>query len=407
MSSLTFKSAVKNFGTHAPVTSNRPHASQVVNLGGKNVRTKAVQNSYVHQENRLHYIQPSTSVSSGALNGGQVDFRLENSGLPYVSKGMWLKLSVTNASGGAIGLTPLQIESVDFLTGANREIQSVSGREIFYNEMESEEEHDRYKSLTNVSNTWVVNGTQADSTSQDYYFRVDSFLQQTQICLAGLKEDILIRVKFQSSNTAYLSAGTLVGCTLDDALVILQVNELPSMDIERIEQDYMKGIFLRFLDSQVQVEDGTINSSTSNTKRLSSIDGLVSYVKWYSVSLPETYATLTAPEPLDSFEIRDASGRTIDVSHDGEFNRLVESSEHFPSQLFLNKNVYVKAHSDSPNADFGTGGVHGYRSYFDGDHQLYFTTASTWTSGNTRVYIEAKEYASLYIKNGKIEVRKM
>jgi hypothetical protein len=252
-----------------------------------------------------------------------------------------------------------------------------------------------------LSNTYATTGTAvADGSSGVFYIPLFYLLGPIKLHLAGLSEELTVRMKTNVTGLTILSGSHP---TITEVALELKGYNKPNAHHEARKVSYNNRMpKLSFYNWQVNRESQTLATSMQYTVNLSSLQGPVMGLFFTLRSGPNTGSTQGTYQAISSYDIQFALGESMT----GHYIKLhedskIENTELFDNLFGNNKNWYFVSFSSHPSEDYGTGSNQGYQ-VFTGMEKLVFNTNSTITPGTFQIDVYALNACHLHIENGQV-----
>ena len=239
---------------------------------------KMASHRVVAQVKQVLSVAPSTSISSGLLNGGTVDFRLEQSVdcIDYLS----IKISVQNATGSACTIVPSQmlIQRVDvWANNGGNLLCQFFGQELFLSNIflstnEFLNMSGGLKLGANYQNDGVA---YANGDTDLLYLHLFQPFYPTKLMQEGLKSNLLIRVLFNTQAMNLVSGSGLPDVTNIECLITGRDQpDFINKQMLTYYRDPQIPIQLNFTNIQRMTQTLTLSPSSNYNMVLSSILGV-------------------------------------------------------------------------------------------------------------------------------------
>ena len=249
------------------------------------------------------------------------------------------------------------------------------------------------------------------STANDYYIPLWSFFRQTHMPFIHPKDDVQLRIYFDTAANNMVSTtgavGTMVS-TLNSCQLLVSLSRLESASVASIKKELVRSPH-DYQFTELRIGSYTVASGSTNTSIiLSSLVGPVSFL--YFVVRPtgaygDNYFTYTA---IKDFAILDSGSTNI------------VGGQAMPSSLALtvynrdwllssytaetpNNNVYIYSFGASPSQTMWSGKVYNHHNFI-GSEQLQINFNSALTSS---VQIDIYAQVNAYIKSSATDVKKI
>jgi hypothetical protein len=350
--------------------------------------------------------QPNTSIASGFYSGGQVDFRLDRGSIDVLNH-CYIKANVTNTSGASCTILPLQlaIQRLE-IYGANGSnlLATVYGQELYLSNMFfSNNEFLNSNAQMGLTNTFAASGVViAAGASQNLYCPLVHLFTSTQLMMAGLNSEVLIRVYMENSNLT-LIAGTLP--ITNTVSVLMKGNQLSEGEKKRQLELYRNPmpLILPYLNWNRMNQTLTLAPSTTYTVIMSALQGFINSVIFTLRASPLTNTALATYVQVADYDIQDQSGQSLlGYYRRTEDDNQIENGENFDNLFGLSVQFYNVSFSDNFVNDYTMAQNSGCQP-LDGFARLSFTTTSTMAAGSYLLDIRSLDQQYLEIVKGEIK----
>lgn len=380
--------------------------------------------AYVHKESSnvsvqsdaLVSVQAQTTVSSSILAGGTVDFRPARGTVTRFDH-CYLRLSISNTTGAActIQVAPLLLKEFElYAQNGNRKIFTQQGLENWLEKSYFDyiDWEGGLKSLLGSDSNYSTSGVViANNTSTTLYIPIVTFFSSARLFMAGLKEDLLFRFTFNSSDINIIAGANP---TVSDCKLLLRGAYLP----DTVKNHHMKlyrsmKLDFPFLDLQRSNVSLTLAPSSTYSVVMSGINSLVSSLFITFRQEPvnaASYATFV--NGAATYDITNQSGSQSLIgahqrsgpSADNRNDNVLIQME-YQDNLFLvsgnNKNIIYIPFNRHPKQTLMTGSSGGFQP-FTSFELFKFTCPSTLVGGNYRLDFFARTLESAQVRDGGI-----
>lgn len=362
----------------------------------------------VQTKNRVMVRQaPSTAVNGASfLNGGQVDFKIDR-GLLSILNHAYLQIKITNATGAAVTLAPMQlaVDRIEFFAGNGGNIlTTVWGQSLYLSNlfMSRDEIEGSFSNFGLAANYATTGDVLAIAASKVYYIPILHLLPAAKLHLAGLNSELTIRVWMQSSAFTILAGAHP---TITDTSLILKGYEEPnSVRVGRraVYNSAHLSLRLPYLNWMNNRDTQALAVSSQYTSILQSIKGVIAGLIITLRPVGFTGATQANYQPVASIDLHLASGESML----GHYVRLhedfrLEAAETFSNLFNTFKDFYVISFAEDLAGDYATGRNTGYH-VFTGTEKLQFTTTATIVPGSFQIDVWALSHEHLNIVKGAV-----
>lgn len=347
---------------------------------------------------------PTSAVNPAFLNGGTCDVRMEKGTIDLLTHA-YLQFDLTNSTGGASTIAPLQlaIERIEIYAGnGNQLLTTIYGQELWLtNAFLSRDEWEQSASLFGSTTAYSTAGIAiADGASTVLYCPLIHMLPSVMLHMAGLDSELIVRVVMQTSTYTIL-AGSNITCNSIN-LIMKGYSEPEDVKQKRLSV-YRNSIpyIVPYVNFQRMNQTITLAASSTYSIVLSGFKGQVGAFFITLRAAAITAANQGTYLALSSLDVQNAAGESLT----GHYRRThsdvkLENSELLPNVFGNNKEFYLLSWSENPAHDYQSGSNSGYE-YFTGFEKLSFTTTSGLAGGSYIVDIRALSYEHLTILNGK------
>lgn len=401
-----YEKEVSNFGgiygdAIIPTTVQQPLIT-TTGLDGKQTVRFQESMAVIAQTKTIVQVQPSTTVASGLLGGGIIEFRLEK-GYVDVLDHSYIVLQITNSTGSSctIQATQLLLDHIDYFSdNGNKLLFTIYSHEMWIsNCYYSFPEWSVIAPFLGSNASYANNGyTIANNASVTSYIPLINFLGSLKINQGGLKGQLLIRCYFDSAalNVVTGSLPSVTNCYLE-----LRGRMFPNkIKLERNKTYSNFDYRLPYLGIQRMNQQMTLAPSTQYSIVLSGIRGVAANIFFIVRALPFTAANQATYIQMSDMDVQDQNGQSIL----GFYRRLysdmqLDYIESF-NNLFINYvNVHMITFSNNMFSDFSKGTNYGSQC-FTSFEKISFTTPSTLSSGSYQIDIWSNTHEFACITNG-------
>lgn len=370
-----------------------------------NVRAETYGNTSVPQRRVLTQTAPSSGIASNVINGGNLEFKLENQvdriGSAYV------KVDYTNASGAAFVCSTcmMHIESIQIYANNGSTLLYQDNNSVSHFLMDatllSRNEWENIAGLRGTdANYSTAVQTIADGAQGSFYYCLSpNFWRSIKFRSYCVDGNLLVRIRFQPGANI-IQSGTFT----TTSAVLLTTGYMEAEGQRKLLLSRANNL-KAFGYYAPQLHKETINLTGGNTVpiRLSGISGWVNQMAFAirpvaSASSPALQFTFVRPQ---SFDILDPSQKSLTGFKAQTMQDMILLYSHGYDNLFINKtNACVYSFSQSPVADVASSNWHGGVE-MRGDHYLQITLPTGWVAGSYEITIVAVCNESLTIDGGK------
>jgi len=353
----------------------------------------------------------SSNIPSNAINGGQVEFKVQTAPLHDVRR-MYLQLAITNTDGtNTVTLANAHhlIQKVQiYAENGNKQIGGdIYGHKLWLSQaiMYTSDEWTDQCEVTNCSSSFGAGTAIPAGATVTYYIPIDCLFSQLDVFFPAIKSDFLVRVFFQPL-TASIEAGTGTP-SLTMANLVFQINELSTIEYDqKMAAANSSTITARFTYDAYQSNTFSMGASGSYQYQLSGVVGTVDYLLLSVRAATNTAAgQRTLADINGSFAILNSAGQNIvgGQAIPSRYNRFIQGPYYFDSVVFKTVPVLFWSHSSDPQEVYHHAKLLGFSGY-DGTNQLILNTGTGVASQAYTVDVYASVHGTIQIKNGRIEV---
>ena len=355
-SAAPFTISPKDLFPHVDQVDSRKKRIHMLESQAINVPSNNVTGSYIS----------SSSLSNVLSSNGFADIILtRGSGCGPITD-VTLKIQITNSTGAActVSPAPLLINYVQILgNGGGVVVQQIQGFDLWLNTMLLDyNDWVNYSNVINTSSTWGAGTAIANGSSATYYVKLlGSVFQQCNIPLYALSGDIIIRTFFQG--TLAVESGTVP--TMTGLSALIEFEELPRAYIAKSMEDYNRSDIthsFKYLWYTQQLFSGTFNPSQMYQNMLAGANGLCPFFSYYLQAQGASGAELRQYQNLQQFNLLDSDGNSLIGGQpvDSAYNRYIQNSNWFDSDIFDNLAVFNWSHTLSPKDAAVSGKNYGF-----------------------------------------------
>jgi len=346
---------------------------------------------------------PVTGTSADLLNGGVLDIKIDRGIIDVIDRA-YLKVSITNDTGGSSTLapSPFFIKTVEILgNNGSQKLALVYDQELWLSLFAlTRNEFEQMASLFGTNSTYAVTGTAvADTASRDFYVPLLALLSQAKLVTRGIKGELLLRFTFNVTALTHLS-GSLVN--VDSVDLLLQgYNEPESITQNRLKV-YAGKHMIPMINWWKTTQTLSLAASTTYTIILTGLQGLTN-----GLFITIRSATITGANQgtylaqFDRYDIQDASGQSMLGSYQKRVSeRLIDYAPLIDNQFASNSN-FLLIPFGNPYEAFWSGNNSGFQ-VFTGYEKFQFTTVAGLASASYIIDFYSLNHSSLMINNGMI-----
>lgn len=363
----------------------------------------------VHAKKHVTVVQnPTSSISSSFLNAGTVDFRI-NSGSVDVLSHIWLEIAITNNTAAALkyAAAALLVDRCEIYgSNGNKLLSSITGDELFISTaFFSEVAYDKLKyPLNSDEGTDLEEGfSLAAGSSADYYIPLLQMLSTTNLCLPGIKGELLIKFRMRPESETLITGSA---ATVDNVRLILDGYKEPQEFKEsRIALYNNPGhnVVLPYLQWSRQYHAVTLAANSEHSIVLSGIKGVVAAVIFNVVrdSDKNTPGTHFSNRAITKYDILDSAGNSLT----GAFKKTgnygyIQDAQHLDNKHLRVQSTYLIPFCENLSRDYHSGSNTG-SEIFDGFQKLIFTNGSATGAATVRIW--ALTHQNLLVNGGDID----
>ncbi len=371
-------------------------------LDGKQTVRFQESTAVIAQTKTIVQVQPSTTVASGLLGGGIIEFRLEK-GYVDVMDHAYIVLAINNSSGASctIQSTQLLLDHIDYFgDNGNKLLFQIFAHEMWISNC--------YYSFTewNVIAPYIGSNasyadtgfTIANNTTQIAYIPLINFLGSLKINQGGLQGQLLIRVYFDSA-TLNLVSGTLPSVT--NCYLELRGRMFPNkIKNERNASYHNLEYRLPYLGIQRMNQQMTLAPNTQYSIVLSGIRGVAANLFFIVRALPFTVSNQASYIQMYDMDVQDQNGQSLLGYYRRLYSDMVLDYVESFNSLFINYvNVHMITFSNNMFSDFAKGTNYGSQC-FTSFEKLSWTTGSTLSAGQYQIDVWCNSHEFACINKG-------
>lgn len=353
---------------------------------------------------------PLNAVNGSAfLNGGQIEFKVDRNHVVSTLTHAYVRMDITNATGAAVTLapTPFFIQRLEFIGNGGNVLAQFDGQELWLLcSMLSRDEWEKSAAYFGSDANYATTGVSvANGASTVLYLPLFVVLSAAKLHLAGLQNELTIRIQTQTSDKTILAGSHP---TVTDVALILKGYQEPAAIRESRRAICQRGVpiklpFVNSIDARAVI---TMAPSSRYEYNLSTIRANVIALMFTLRPVAFTGATQGTYQAISSFDVQLASGESVL----GSYQRLhadnkLDQAEIFPNLMSKYSDHYFISFSRDPVGDFATGSVSG-QLVFSGTEKLVINTPSTLVAGNYQLDLYALSCEHLYIEKCQLYARK-
>jgi hypothetical protein len=344
-----------------------PHPHQVVkSVSGEQIHIKSSQILTLHQQASTFRQQATGNFQNVLTGGGSIDIPLrENSGHGHV-KDVYLRIDISNGSGGAINLMPVPqwIERIDILTPSGTRIEQLYEEFLWHDTKQmSSKEWKYWAPLMNTTKNWgISNDVIPNGDVRRYFLKLNgSWIENASPFLPHINGEVIFRVYFRAANQIFIS-GASAGVNITrleleyDSPFMLQSEFAAALNKHRsMVHDHRYNFPIRQQYTQNLTPGQEVNILLSGFNGL--FRDLQFFVRTANASLRDKFDYL----PINYYEILDTNGQDI-LGGNFEYHEedIIAYSNHYDNDMRRHMQLYTYDFSASPLTDGTHGTLTGY-----------------------------------------------